>query len=119
MHKHAFPQENYFFGARKFRDIPEGTMACHICSYACWTSEATGDSDTRCFFPGQGVQEAGALCSVDFMDSMTARFPNLEGSPVEGDLVHAGAVAGRGGGMGEASSMWDGFMGRGGRLRKT
>ncbi|EKU22410.1 hypothetical protein NGA_0436400, partial [Nannochloropsis gaditana CCMP526] len=76
-------KENFFFGARKFRDIPEGTMACHICSYACWTSEATGDSDTRCYFPGQGVQEAGELCSVDFMDSMTARFPNLEGSPVE------------------------------------
>ena len=25
-------KENFIFGARKFDDIPEGTMACHICA---------------------------------------------------------------------------------------
>ena len=101
-------------------------MACHICSYACWTSAATGDPDDRCYFPGEGGKEGGGaeefLCDIDFRDSLTKRFPNLKGTPIDGDLVHEGAVAGGGGGGGGmGGGMLDGLW-MGGRrrlLRKT
>ena len=80
-------------------------MACHICSYACWTSSATGDPDNRCYFPGEGGKEGGQeegkyLCDIDFTESLTARFPTLERKPVDSDLVHEGSVAEGGGGGG-------------------
>lgn len=95
--KRWLKEENYVFGKDNLRDLVMGGLACHLCSYPCWLSAATGDDDTHCYFPGDPGANPIFSCDIEFIESMTSRYPALEGPPIDGDLVHEGAVAEGGG----------------------
>jgi hypothetical protein len=111
-------KENYVFGATKLEDIAIGGMACHICSYNCWTSMATGDPDDRCFFPGDPGADQRYLCDINFRSSLTKRFPLLKGTPIDADLIHEGAVAEGGGGDPTQGGEGIGYVAPNRRLRE-
>ena len=127
--KRWLEKEDYFFGASSLRDMVLGALASHICAYPCWLSVTTGDDDedTRCYFPGDPEANPTSLCDVELKESLVGRWPALAGPPIDGDLVHEGAVAegggcagspfakGEGGGM--LGGMWKPW--KSGGLRKN
>lgn len=74
-------RENYIFGARQFKDIPEGVMASHICSYQCWASIVTGDPDDRCFFGKDPGADPRYICQINFRDNLAKRWPQYRSIP--------------------------------------
>jgi hypothetical protein len=55
---------------------------------------ATGDPENHCYFAEDGETDPRALCTLDWADSVTARYPRLNGPPIDSGACGSGFVCG-------------------------
>ncbi len=59
----------------------------------------SGDPEHHCFFEGDGETDPRALCHLDWTDSLTARYPRLNGAPIDWGASSVGLGLGLGLGL--------------------